>query len=427
MDTIVALATARGRAGVAVIRVSGALAWTVCERICGKIPGERVATLAAMRGADGDLIDRGLVLLFDTGRSFTGEKICEFQVHGSIAVVSAMLSACLSIEGVRSAEPGEFTRRAFIAGQMDLTEVEALADLIDAETEGQRRQAMQMLDGSAGRLVEVWRGDLLEALAMLEASMDFADEEIPDDLSDHVKAPLQRLKSSLAGQISGRRAAETVRDGFEIAIVGKVNAGKSTLLNALARREAAITSEREGTTRDVIEVRMDIGGFAVTLIDTAGWRETDDEIEQLGIERGVSRAGLADLRIYMQAAPGEAPSELIADTDIVVLSKADLWKQPGISAVSGQGLNGLMEQIVTRLETLTSVSSIFTRERHFDKLERAEFCVAEAIEMLELGAGHWELVSEQLREALRCLDGIVGRVDVEDVLGRIFSSFCIGK
>lgn len=427
MDTIVALATARGRAGVAVIRVSGSLAWSVCEQICGRVPEERVATLTAMRNADGLLIDRGVVLVFGEGRSFTGERICEFQVHGSVAVVSAMLAACMAIDGVRTAEPGEFTRRAFIAGRMDLTEVEALADLIDAETEGQRRQAMKMLDGSAGRLVDQWREDLLEALAMLEASMDFADEEIPDDLSELVRAPLERLRAGLRSQIAGRKAAETVRDGFEVAIVGKVNAGKSTLLNALSRREAAITSERAGTTRDVIEVRMDVGGFAVTLMDTAGWRETDDEIERVGIDRGLARARKADLRICLLVEPDEEPEDIVCSKDIVVLAKSDLRGREGISAVTGQGLDWLMSEIVTRLEMTTRESSAFSRQRHFDKLERAQRCLAEALEMLDLGQGYWDLVSQMLREALRCLDGIVGRVDVEDILGRIFSSFCIGK
>ncbi|RMD64506.1 MAG: tRNA uridine-5-carboxymethylaminomethyl(34) synthesis GTPase MnmE [Alphaproteobacteria bacterium] len=427
MDTIVALATARGRAGVAVIRVSGEAAWTVCERICGRVPPERVATLSAMRDADGRLIDRGLVLVFDAGRSFTGEKVCEFQVHGSIAVVSAMIAACLAVEGVRAAEPGEFTRRAFISGRMDLTEVEALADLIDAETEAQRRMAVQMLDGSAGRLVDAWRQDLLEALAMLEAAMDFADEELPEDLTEHVRSPLLRLVDGLRSQLAGRKAAEAVREGFEVAIVGKVNAGKSTLLNALARRDAAITSERAGTTRDVIEVRMDIDGVAVTLIDTAGLRATEDEIEKIGIERGMQRASQADLRICLLSEPEEEPPGIVGPNDIILLSKADLWGLPGVSGKTGEGVEKLVREISSRLVSLTRESPVFTRERHFDKLDRAAICVESVLEYVERGDTCWELASEQLRDALRCLDGIVGRVDVEDVLGRIFSSFCIGK
>ena len=425
METIVALATARGRAGVAVVRVSGPEAFSVCESIAGRVPTERVATLARLQDADGALIDHGLVLVFGEGRSFTGEPVCEFQVHGSVAVVSALIRACLSVEGVRAANAGEFTRRAFLAGRMDLTEVEALADLIDAETEAQRRQALRVLDGSAGRMIAQWREDLLQASAMLEAALDFADEELPDDLTTHVLEPLFRVQAGFAEQLQGRRSAEIVRDGFEIAIVGPVNAGKSTLLNALAGREAAITSERAGTTRDVIEVRMEIAGHAVTLIDTAGLREATDEIEKLGIDRGIERAQAADLRVHLLAAPGETPVG-VRGGDIVLLSKADLWGLPGVSGKTGEGIAALIRSIEGSLAQRVTGSEVFSRERHFDQIERAGNHLGHAISTLERG-GPWELVGDDLRQTLRSLDGIVGRVDVEDVLGRIFSSFCIGK
>jgi len=426
MDTIVALATARGRAGVAVIRVSGDLAWQVCEALAGSVPRPKCAALLSLRNTDGLLIDRALVLTFQEGHSFTGENVCEFQVHGSVAVISATLRACLAIDGVRAAEPGEFTRRAFLNGRMDLAEVEGLADLIDAETEGQRQQAMRVLDGSAGKIVDQWREDLLQSLAMLEAAMDFADEELPSDLFEHVDKPLARVQSSLERQLKGRRISEAVRDGFEVAIVGEVNAGKSTLLNTLAGRDAAITSERAGTTRDVIEVRMDIAGIAVTLIDTAGLRETADEIEKLGIERGASRARNADLRIYLQVSPGDRP-DVVSDDDIIVLSKSDLRNQEGVSGKTGEGIPELIQSIETVLAGRVKGSSVFIRERHFDKLQRASGYLSMSRDRLVAQDGAWELVSEDLRGALRCLDGIVGRVDVEDVLGRIFSSFCIGK
>jgi tRNA modification GTPase len=426
MDTIVALATARGRAGVAIIRVSGDRAWEVCRALAGAVPMVRRAQLAVLRDSVGERIDEGLVLVFDEGASFTGEKVCEFQVHGSSAVVAAMLRACLAVDEVRAAEPGEFTRRAFLAGRMDLTEVEALADLIDADTEGQRRQAMRVLDGTAGKLVDRWREDLLQSLAMLEAAMDFADEELPDDLIWIVLEPLERVVGSIQKQISGRGASEAVRDGFDVAIVGRVNAGKSSLLNALAGRDAAITSERAGTTRDVIEVRMEIGGLPVTLIDTAGLRDANDEIERIGIERGVARARDADLRIYLKASPDEDVDPLFS-RDIVVLSKSDLWGLAGISAKSGEGLSWLLAEIEGRLTDRTRGSSVFMRARHFDKLERASGNLESAAARLKSGVCAWEIVSEDLRQALRNLDGIVGRVDVEEVLGRIFSSFCIGK
>jgi tRNA modification GTPase len=282
-----------------------------------------------------------------------------------------------------------------------------------------------VLDGAAGRVVDGWREDLLQALAMLEAALDFADEELPDDLTGFVLAPLARVQAGLAAQIAGRSAAEAVRSGFEVAIVGQVNAGKSTLLNALAGREAAITSSRAGTTRDVIEVRMEIGGLAVTLIDTAGLRDADDEIEQIGIERGRARAAAADLRIFLLSEPGEAPVGVEVG-DIVVLSKADLWGLDGISAKTGLGVAGLLAQIEDCLAERVASSSVFTRERHFGNLARARDGISAAVAGLSSGLS-WDLVGEDVKMAVRALDGIIGRVDVEDVLGRIFSSFCIGK
>lgn len=426
MDTIVALATARGRAGVAVIRVSGGLAWQVCERLTGTVPPVRQAQLLTLRDGSGEKIDSGLVICFEDGQSFTGERVCEFQIHGSVAVVSAVLKACVAIDGVRMADAGEFTKRAFLEGRMDLTEVEALADLIDAETEAQRRQAQAVLDGSAGKVIATWRDDLLLALSMLEAAMDFSDEELPDDMTDLVVDPLNRVLTELELQLRGRKASEAVRDGFEVALIGKVNAGKSSLLNAMAGRDAAITSERAGTTRDVVEVRMDIAGYAITLIDTAGLRATDDEIESEGIYRGQERAARADLRVYLKSSPDEVPDQ-VSQNDIVLLSKCDLWESDGISSKTGQGVDELLSLIESRLGELVKTSSAFVRERHFDNLDRAKSSLQAGVRGLsEEGLG-WELASEEIRAAIRSLDGIVGRIDVEDVLGRIFSSFCIGK
>jgi tRNA modification GTPase len=425
MDTIVALATARGRAGVAVVRVSGPSAWDVCLSLTGSVPPARQAVLRPLRGADGGLIDTALVVTFAPPASFTGEEVVEFQTHGSPPVIAALIRECLALPGVRAAEAGEFTRRAFHAGKLDLTQVEALSDLLDAETESQRRQAIRVLDGALSRVVEAWRETMLDALALCEASVDFADEDVPQDLAASARMLAGGLRDQIMAQISGRNAAERLRDGFEVAIIGAVNTGKSTLLNTLAGREAAITSARAGTTRDVIEVRMEIGTLPVTLIDTAGLRETTDEIESIGIARGQSRARAADLRIYLCNGPDDHP-DTQADTDIVVLSKADLWGMPGLSSVTGQGVSELLTQIEERLGGRAAVSTVFSRARHFDKLQRAvdHLNVAE----LELGASvQWEVAAEELRLALRALDGLVGRVDVEDVLGRIFSSFCIGK
>lgn len=425
MDTIVALATARGRAGVAVVRVSGPDAWEVCRRIAGAVPPVRQASLRALRDAQGGLIDHGLVLVFEADASFTGERVCEFQIHGSVAVVAALLRACLAIPGVRAAEAGEYTRRAFFAGRLDLTQVEALADLIEAETEAQRLQALAVLEGSAAAVVEALRDDLMQALAMLEAALDFVDQELPDDMVALVEAPLARVCELLRSQIAGRRSAEAIRDGFEVAIIGPVNAGKSSLLNALAGREAALTSSVAGTTRDVIEVRMDIGGLPVTLIDTAGLREAGDEIEALGIERGKARARKADLRVYLKALPEDDAQEL-QEGDIVVQGKVDVFGRPGISALTGEGIPELLSAIEGRLQARSRQSSVFTRERHFHQISLALDHVVRALGVLPV-LSRWDLVCEEVRQAQRCLDGILGRVDVEDILGRIFSSFCIGK
>lgn len=424
MDTIVALATARGRAGVAVVRVSGPQALAVCAALAGAPPPPRQAVLRALRGPDGGLIDRALVLAFTAPASFTGQDVVEFQTHGSQPVIAALLAACLAVPGTRAAEPGEFTRRAFHAGKLDLTQVEALADLLDAETEAQRRQAMRVLDGSTGRVIAGWREDLLDALALCEASVDFADEDVPTDLVPQAVAIIVALSGEIGAQLVGRDAAERLHEGFEVAIIGAVNTGKSTLLNALAGREAAITSDRAGTTRDVIEVRMDIGGLPVTLIDTAGLRDTDDEIERIGIDRGQTRARQADLRIYLQAAPDDDPQRQ-DPADIVILSKSDLWQKPGLSALTGQGIPELLDAIRARLPSAAG-SALFSRARHFDKLARAANHLGQAEAALN-GAPLWEIAAEELRLALRALDGLVGRVDVEDVLGRIFASFCIGK
>ncbi len=426
MDTIVALATARGKAGVAVVRVSGPQAWAAARALSGTLSEPRRASLRFLRAATGEIIDQALVLLFARGHSFTGEDVAEFHLHGSTAVVAAVLRALLAMSGVRAAEPGEFTRRAFEAGRLDLVQVEGLADLIDAETEAQRKLALRVVEGETHRKVESWRTGLMTALAMTEAALDFADEELPADMAQLVIAPLSEVLSMLRQEEAGFRATERIRDGFEVAIIGAVNAGKSTLLNRLAGREAAITSEIAGTTRDVIEVRMEIGGLPVTLIDTAGLRDTSDKVEQIGIARGQARARAADLRVYLKSDPKEQVIPQAPD-DLVVQGKADLWQCDGVSGETGQGVDALLEAIEAQLGGRLGASSVFSRARQFERISAAAQSVESALERAGTGTADWELAAEDMRRALFHLEGLVGRVEADDILGQIFSAFCIGK
>jgi tRNA modification GTPase len=424
VDTIYALASARGKAGVAVLRLSGPMAHGVVARIAGPLPEPRRAALRRVVW-EGEELDQALVLTFAEGASFTGEQAAELHLHGSVAVVQAVLRVLGRIDGLRLAEAGEFTRRALENGCLDLAQVEGLADLIDAETEAQRRQALRVLSGAIGQRAEGWRARLVRAAALIEATIDFADEDVPVDVTPEVLALVDAVLHDLRREAAGAKAAERIREGFEVAILGAPNAGKSTLLNALAGREAAITSDIAGTTRDVIEVRMDIGGLAVTLLDTAGLRETEDRLERIGIERALQRAERADLRVFLT---GEAPiTEMQPKAgDIVVRGKADLGGG-GVSGLTGQGIAELVDAIGEKLQGLTAGAATITRERHRLALERAIGAMESARLEVERGAGRAELAAAELRVAIRALESLVGRIDVENLLDEIFASFCIGK
>ncbi|SHJ86193.1 tRNA modification GTPase trmE [Shimia gijangensis] len=427
-DTIFALATAPGKAGVAVVRVSGSLAGHAGSALFGKLPHPRMASLRILKDAAGRRLDQALVLFFPEKNSFTGEEVLELHLHGSVAVVNAVLRELSEMDGLRLAEPGEFTRRALENGCLDLAQVEGLADLIEAETEAQRRQALRVLSGDLGDLAGGWRSNLIRAAALLEATIDFADEEVPVDVSPEVLGLLGNVRSELATEISGVEAAERIRTGFEVAILGAPNVGKSTLLNMLAGREAAITSEYAGTTRDVIEVRMDLNGLPVTLLDTAGLRETTDHVEGIGIERARERAKAADLRVFL-IEQNQHPDFQPLPGDIVRTAKADVLSDAtdAVSGVSGQGVSDLVKEITTTLSDRAARSGIATRERHRTAMGRANDNLSAASAVLDLGPDHYEIAAEELRSAIRALDSIVGRVDVENLLDEIFSSFCIGK
>ncbi|MEM9393849.1 MAG: tRNA uridine-5-carboxymethylaminomethyl(34) synthesis GTPase MnmE [Pseudomonadota bacterium] len=429
MDTIFAQATAKGKAGVAIVRISGPRAFFAAKKIAGPLPEAHRASLRELRDASGEILDEAVILAFPRGRSFTGEDVVEFHVHGSIAVVTAVQTELSKIDGLRLAEPGEFTRRALENNRLDLAQVEGLADLVDAETEAQRRQAHRVFSGALGSMVETWRTKLIRAAALLEATIDFADEEVPEDVAPEVTQLLNAVSGDLKKEISGSHVAERVRDGFEVAILGAPNAGKSSLLNALAGREAAITSSIAGTTRDVVEVRMDLAGVPVTLLDTAGLRETEDEIEQIGVQRALARARAADLTLLLTET-GEVPAEIAEEAvDLVVRSKADIAPAEGylsISVVSGAGLQELTDHIGRLLSERVASVGTATHLRHRLSMEKAYTLLRDVIDQLNAGTPT-EILAEELRSAIRALDSLIGRVDVDHLLGEIFASFCLGK
>ncbi|WP_223421849.1 tRNA uridine-5-carboxymethylaminomethyl(34) synthesis GTPase MnmE [Tateyamaria pelophila] len=427
MDTIFALATAQGRAGVAVIRISGPRAFDAAKTLCSTLPTGRAPELRALVGVDGEVLDRALVLKFPGPGSFTGEDTVELHLHGSIAVVAIVLRT-LGLGIARLAEPGEFTRRALENNKMDLAQVEGLADLIEAETEAQRVQAMRGMSGDLGHRIEEWRSKLIRAAALVEATIDFADEDVPVDVSPEVIGLLHAVRDDIAQQLNGFSAAERIRTGFEVAIVGPPNAGKSTLLNALARRDAAITSQRAGTTRDIIEVRMDMRGIPVTLLDTAGLRDGEDEVEALGIEKAIARAEHADLRIFLKE-PGETLRIDVQSGDLVLAPKADQRTDevPAISGVTGQGMTELIDHVAGELSKRTMGAGLVTHERHSIAMQQSLNNLQIAQEWVGAGPDHYDIAAEEIRFAIRALEAVVGRVDVENLLDEIFASFCLGK
>ncbi|WP_282128226.1 tRNA uridine-5-carboxymethylaminomethyl(34) synthesis GTPase MnmE [Roseobacter litoralis] len=428
MYTVFALASAQGRAGVSVIRISGHTAWTVAEHLCGALPEPRKSAVRFIRSQDGTVIDQALVLAFKGPHSFTGEDVVEFHVHGSIAVVRAILAELSDQGSARLAEAGEFTRRALENGRLDLSQVEGLADLIDAETEAQRKQAVRVLTGSLGDKVETWRTKLIRAAALIEATIDFADEDVPVDVTPEVTSLLKDVSYDIESEIAGTHVAERIRSGFEVALVGAPNAGKSTLLNKLSGRDAAITSEIAGTTRDVIEVRMDLGGLPVTFLDTAGLRQSTDEIEAIGIERAVARARDADLRVFLSK-----PSEKLlidpVEDDIQLIPKVDLLPETdlGISGKTGQGIPELLEKIGAIFGKRVSGVGLATHERHRFAMQRALQDLDNSFDALLRGPEFYDITAQELRSAIRALETLVGRIDAENLLDEIFSSFCLGK
>ncbi|RIA55186.1 tRNA uridine-5-carboxymethylaminomethyl(34) synthesis GTPase MnmE [Dichotomicrobium thermohalophilum] len=439
--TIYALSSAPGRAGVAVIRVSGPATGEALCALAGDVPPRRRASLRDLRHpGTGRRLDRALVLWFPAPSSFTGEDVAELHVHGGRAVIEAVLSALAEVPGMRAAQPGEFARRAFENGKLDLTAVEGLADLIDAETEAQRLQALRQSDGALAALYESWRQKIILALAEIEADLDFSDEADVLAFNDRAAfAQIADLERSIRAHLDDSHRGEILRDGLRVAIAGPVNAGKSSLLNALARREAAIVSEKPGTTRDVVEVRLDLKGYPVIVSDTAGMRQTDEEIEAEGVRRALARAKEAQIVVWLidgaQAQPTPPPAEIPVEKRLTVVNKTELLttRDPYpvkadlfISVHTQEGIGELVDRIgaeaAARLEAGDAAPP--TRERHRRELEEAMRSLGA---FLEGSPDELELRCEDLRRAADCMGRLTGRIDVEDILDQIFAQFCIGK
>lgn len=435
-DTIYALSSGGLPSGVAVIRLSGPESAAVVRRLAGDLPAPRQMTLAVLRDEDGGILDRGLVAFFAGPTSFTGEDCCEFHVHGGRASVAALLRTLSAIPGMRPAEAGEFTRRAFANGKLDLTRAEGLADLISAETEQERRLAIATSGGTQERLYSQWRKRLLHARAMIEAELDFSDEsDVAGSVAEQIWPDLHAMIAEISEHTSGYRTAEMIRDGYRVAIMGAPNVGKSSLLNAIAGREAAIVTPIPGTTRDIVQVMIDLNGKRVIFSDTAGLRFTDDVVESIGIDRAYGEAEKSNLILHLSDDPSwPANVTLPEDVETIrVLSKADLLSEGPpvddclvLSTVLGTGLSELLSKIETRASRVmqTGDGAIPTRLRHVAQLR---LCLENLQAALVHDKSELEIVAEELRRAAEALGRLTGAVDVEEILGAIFSTFCIGK
>jgi tRNA modification GTPase len=443
-DTIVALASGAGLSGIAVLRVSGSRAAEAWRALSGRAlsPARHLVRVGLVDPVSGEALDDALAVWFPGPNSFTGEDVTEFHIHGGRAVVAAVIDALQSLPGCRLAEAGEFTRRAFEAGKMDLTAAEGLADLIDSDTQAQRRQALRQLRGDLGAVYDEWRGRLVSAMAHLEATIDFSDEELPPRLAAEVRAEAASVATAIASHLADGRRGERLRGGVQVAIVGPPNAGKSSLLNYLAQRDAAIVSESAGTTRDIIEVRLDLGGYPLVVADTAGLRAGGDPIEREGVRRAERRAGEVDLKVVLFDGSvwpeiDTLSAALVDDNAMAVVNKSDLGRVPdtievdgrralAISIITGAGMDDFLARLTEEVAARCDVAAapLITRARHREALEDCQVALARFDDTADTGV---ELAAEDLRLAVRALGRITGRVGVEDVLDVVFRDFCIGK
>lgn len=436
-DTIYAPASATAKSGVIVIRISGPRAKYALEQLGGKVGSPKFTKFTQIyHPKNRSLIDECIAVYYPGPGSFTGEDTVELNIHGGKAVLNLTMEALGGIDGLRIAEPGEFSRRRFLNGKMDLTQAEGLMDLIDADTSAQHQQALRQLSGALGRLCENWRLQLLQVLSLVEAYIDFPDEDLPQDIIDGVTAKVAELNQQIVAHLDDNHRGEKLRDGFYIAIIGPTNAGKSSLMNVIAKRDVAIVSNIAGTTRDVIEIHLDLAGYPVTIADTAGIRESADFLENEGISRSLNRAENADLKILVLDVNDKSISaqieDLIDEKTIIVVNKVDgassrvseEMTSHHISTTKNIGINELLQTISNYVADffVASDAPLITRQRHRENLQRCSLCLSEFSLSKDI-----ELAAEDLRLAARYLSSITGKIDVEMILGEIFSSFCIGK
>ena len=430
-DTVFALATSPGKAAIAVVRISGSRAFDIVRKLVGALPPPRTAVLRSLR-YNSELIDRALVICFKEKASYTGEDMVELHIHGSIAVIDS-LSEVLSVGfNLGVADPGEFTRRALMNGCMDLSQVEGLLDLVNSETKEQKNQSLRALTGVIGDKSKGWRTAILRSLSLAEVMIDFSEEEVPKNTVSDILVLVKSLIDKLVSELKDSNSLELIRDGFDVSIIGKPNVGKSSLLNYLAGREKAIVSEKAGTTRDIIELGIDLKGFRVNFFDTAGIHDSTDEIEVIGIERAKRKALQSHMRVFL-VTENDTVEDLgvaVKETDIIFSAKSDLGKcsvHPGISSKSGEGVSKMLKKISKNLYKSTSYSGVLINKRHKKVIKNTVVYLELAYTELKHSEAQIEIVAENLRLAIMELDFLVGKINVEDILGDIFSSFCIGK
>ena len=430
-DTIFALSTVPGKSGIGIIRLSGPLAFSVLQELSRPVPEFRKTVLRKLRYKK-ELIDEAIIICNCKGKSFTGEDTVEFQLHGSQAVIRKLLNILGNFDKLRPAIPGEFTRQALYNNRLDLSQVEGLADLLNAETETQRKQSLRLFSGILGTKVNRWRKKILRVLSLSEVMIDFSEEDVPMDTKKQIKKIISEILLELKSELRGYRASEIVRTGYNVSLIGKPNTGKSSLLNYLLGSERSIVSEIPGTTRDIIDVSIDIKGTKVNFFDTAGIRKSNDTIEKIGVQRALDHAKKADLRIFLLN-PQDNPKDFgikITKDDLLMTAKCDIQNErlyKGISSITGEGVDYLIDGIFCRLNKDISNAGLIVNERHKTAISKTIVLLESAKSYLSESNFEIEVLVEELRMAMRALDILIGKVDIEDVLGDIFSLFCLGK